>query len=244
MAGTFPTLSFGSVALYPLQRSLSAGVKITRFLDDTEQRVRTAPFLNSWIVQLGQIKLVDIQAIQAFFGTQKGPFDASWIWPIDGTSWTSTVYQDDSLTCTQTDQGVWTATFNIRQTKKSSTYATGSLSAWPTINGGVRVQLPFTNVSAFLTTKNQMPTGLQYAWTWRASPLMSWPLQYPLTTSTECGALFDAYAKALGAYHTFSFTDPNTGTVYSKCRVGPQPIQRTYKGLNRNTVSLLIEQIA
>ena len=244
MAGTFPTLSTGSVAQYPLVRGLSFPVKIAQFLDDTEQRWRSGPPLNNWVLAFKRLKWADVQTIQTFFNTQKGSFDPTWSWPVDGTTWTSIVFADDKFPDTETYQNQHSLTLNLKQTKKSSTYASGSVTTFPTIAGGVQVQFPFASNPAFLNTKNAMESGLQYAWYWRTAPLASWPLRFPVVTPTECGTLFDFYAKCLGAYQYFSFTDPNTSVTHTKCRFGLQPIQRTYNTVNTSEVTLLIEETA
>ena len=43
---SFPTLSFGGVALYPLTRRIAAPVAVHRSLDDTEQRWKKSAVLN------------------------------------------------------------------------------------------------------------------------------------------------------------------------------------------------------
>jgi hypothetical protein len=244
MAGIFPTLTTGSVAQYPLTRGLVFPVKIAQFLDDTEQAWRSGPALNNWVLSFKRLKWADVQTIHTFWNTQKGDFDSTWSWPIDGTTWTSMVFTDAKFPDIETYQNQHSLTLNIKQTKQSSTYASGPVSTFPTINGGVAVQFPFEADTELLTTKNLMESGLQYAWYWRTAALGRWPLRFPVITNSECGTLFDFYAKCLGAYKKFSFTDPNTGVTHTNCRFGLAPITRIYRTANTSDVSLLIEETA
>ena len=244
MAGTFPNLSSGTVAKYPVVRSLIFPVKRVRFLDDTEQSWRTAPAINRWTLAYTKLSYADVTTLKTFFATQKGSFDSTWSFSIDGATWTSMKFEDDRFSSQETGPNRHSVNLNISQTMKSGSYASGSISVFPTINGGVQVQYPFTTNDDFLTTKVTMDTGLQFAWYNRTATLNSWPLRFPVVTNSEAVALFDFYAKALGPQTYFSFTDPNTAVTHTRVRFGLQPIQRTYTGPTTSEVTLLLEETA
>lgn len=241
MAGTFPTLSWGSSALYPATLGVSGEVKISKFLDGSEQRSRTTAFLRNWQLQLNSIKKVDLDSLETFWDANKGDFDSSWTFPLDGS--TNMVFTDPTFPAPETIEGRYSLTLNMRQTITSGTYATGTVTAFPAFSSGVLVQFPFTRQAKANTTKSRLRGGGQVAWSHFATQPMIWPLQYSLIVDSEASGLFDLYAKLGGAYRTVTFTDPNTGVTYPKVRFAPAPIQRTYLGLNRNSVSFVLEQV-
>lgn len=245
MAGTFPTLSTGSVAMYPVVKNLVVPARVIHFLDDTEQRWIAGAPLNRWTLAFSHLKWADVQTVQTFFNNQKGAFDSSWLFSIGGTSYSAMAFDQDDFSYTENSPSKFSLTLKIVQTKKSGTYATGLTPTYPSINGGVIVQFPFASGPAYLTTRNDMYSGLRYAHYWRSSPLFKWTLRYPNITDAECSTLFDFYASMMGQFQQFSFTDPETNVTHSKCRFGMASLQRTYREPGGNSVDgIVIEETA
>jgi hypothetical protein len=70
---TFPLLSTGAVAQYPLSRGTSYDVDIVRFLDGSEQRclVRDKK-LRRWLVSLAQLNESELASVEQFFEEAQG----------------------------------------------------------------------------------------------------------------------------------------------------------------------------
>lgn len=244
MVGTFPTLSTGSVAMYPVSRSLAFPAKVVRFLDDSEQRWVSGAPLNQWALTFARLKWADVLTLKAFFENQKGAFDSSWTFGIAGSSYTSMAFDQDDFTYTETGPAKFSVSLKVRQTKNTGTYASAVPAQYPAIQGSVIVQFPFQSSPSFLTTRNDTPAGLRYAYYWRQSPRFRWTLRYPTITDAECGTLLDFFASMSGQYSTFYFTDPETGIVHPKCRFGMDQIKWTYIQPGLNSVDVVIEETA
>jgi hypothetical protein len=70
---TFPLLSTGAVAQYPLSRGTSYDVEVVRFLDGSEQRclVRGRK-LRRWLVNLALLNESEVASIEQFFEDAQG----------------------------------------------------------------------------------------------------------------------------------------------------------------------------
>ncbi len=75
---TFPALSTGAVAQYPLPLSYTLPAEIIRFVDGTDQRfLSRGNVFRSWHVQLSFVNEDEIRQIETFFealGGQYAPF--------------------------------------------------------------------------------------------------------------------------------------------------------------------------
>ncbi len=72
---TFPTLSTGAVAQYPLPVSYTSPVEIVRFIDGTDQRyLSRGQTLRSWHVQLSFVNEDEIRQIERFFESLQGQY--------------------------------------------------------------------------------------------------------------------------------------------------------------------------
>lgn len=70
---TFPLLSTGAVAQYPLSRGTSYDVDIVRFLDGSQQRclVRGRK-LRRWLLSLAQLDEGELASVEQFFDEAQG----------------------------------------------------------------------------------------------------------------------------------------------------------------------------
>jgi len=74
---TFPTLSTGAVAQYPLGMNTSQGTQVIRFLDGSDQRYLTqSRALRQWEIRLDLLNEEEIQQLEAFFISQQGDYSA------------------------------------------------------------------------------------------------------------------------------------------------------------------------
>jgi hypothetical protein len=89
---------------------------------------------------------------------------------------------------------------------------------FPEIRTGVVTQLPFVGEQNFANSVADMPSGLRYSYYYDASPRRRWELTFPALTTTELATLLAFYESVGGAWDAFTFTDPDVGTAYTKCR--------------------------
>jgi hypothetical protein len=242
MAGTFPTLSTGSVCMRPVTRTISAAVRVLRKLNDTEQRFRTAPILSGWELTYTRMKWADVETLRTFFETQKGAFDTTWSFPFDGATYNHLAFDQDEFMFSEQRLGRFDVSLRIRQVKKSGTYVTSGTATYPTINGGVITQLPANTSLRYLTTRNDMASGLRFTRTERDNPLRAWMCSYPVITSTEAATLVDFFTSMGGRRDSFTFEDPNTGTDYT-ARFAQDEFRWQFVGHGISNVSLQIEQV-
>jgi hypothetical protein len=85
---SFPLLSTGAVAQYPLTRGTSFAVEAILFLDGTGQRcVTRGKKLRRWQVALSQLAEAELQQIESFFDGVQGNFGAfTFVDPYTGES--------------------------------------------------------------------------------------------------------------------------------------------------------------
>jgi hypothetical protein len=72
---TFPLLSTGAVAQYPVVRSTDYGVEIIDFLDGTDQRcLIRGKRLRRWRISLDLLTEAELEQIETFFDSVQGDF--------------------------------------------------------------------------------------------------------------------------------------------------------------------------
>jgi hypothetical protein len=70
---TFPLLSTGAVAQYPLSRGTSYDVDTVRFLDGSEQRCLVrGKRLRRWLISLSQLNESELASVEQFFDSVQG----------------------------------------------------------------------------------------------------------------------------------------------------------------------------
>jgi hypothetical protein len=114
---SFPTLSTGSIACYPLTRTVSTATEVHRFEDDTEQRYRDRVALMVFELVWTNISESDFALIEAFFDARRGTFDATWDITVNGTLVSNCSFVDDSLSRTENKHGFVSGSLRIRQTR-------------------------------------------------------------------------------------------------------------------------------
>jgi hypothetical protein len=242
MAGTFPiALKAG------FTHSLQIRCAYTKFRSGKEQRYAVSGLLNSFRLPYTNIKWADLTAIRDFFITQKGAFDSTWkLNTVDPSTQSARDYEDlafnsDEFSYTEGSIGRYSVTLDVVQTVAESVTVSTSTN-FPTISGGVKVQLPFRTSVAYRTERNDMDSGKRISYAVWPNPLRSWPLEYGAITDDEVADLVDFYLGQGGPVNAFTFTDPNTSVAHSNCRFADQPLVITRVSTGVNKVSLGIEE--
>ena len=88
------------------------------------------------------------------------------------------------------------------------------MSTFPTIGH----QLPYTASLQAVTCKVEGAAGHEYVNYHDASPVRSWELRWAVLTAAEVDTLREFFDDMGGGWDSFSFTDPDSSTTYTKCR--------------------------
>lgn len=237
MAGTFPSLASGFTTVYPVSRETAVSVRVLEYSDNSEQRFLVGAALNSWALEYRSLSADDVAAMEAFFDDQKGAFDRSWTFPFDSVAYTSCLFDQDDFSPMLGANRRYSLTLKIRQTEPSM--AVPASPAFPELASGAVVQAPYCAAKTYETIRNQMSSGIEYAWAQRQFPLMTFTLSYPLISEEEMGALLSFFLARRGRWEAFAFTDPISGTTYDHCRFATDRFESRYIDRRQCSVSNL-----
>lgn len=116
---SFPSLSHGSAALYPLTAGQRYPARILQFGDDGEQRFRLSAPLRKFRLVYEQISAADVATVRTFFDSMKGAFDATWDLTIAGTTYSYLAFETDALVVTERSVNLFDIALDIRQVRKN-----------------------------------------------------------------------------------------------------------------------------
>jgi hypothetical protein len=113
---SFPLLGTGAVAQYPSQREIAFQTTVTRFVDGTEQRFRSAKGpARRWIVQLNQISAEELAGLEHFFESAQGSLGSfSFVDPWDSTEYPDCSLEADQFNASATTSWRWATKLIIR----------------------------------------------------------------------------------------------------------------------------------
>ena len=243
MAGTFPNLASGQVAMYPVEMERLASTGILRFADDTEQRWATNRMLHAFTLQYERIAAADLATLKGFFDTQKGGFDKTWVFPFNGTNYSAMRFEQDDFTIIEASPNRYNVGLKIRQVASPTVYSSAT-AVFPAIATGIVTQLPYTSSFRYRSILSEMPSGQVYTHAARAGALGLWTLTFEAILNSELNTLMDFFCAMHGPFSQFSFTDPRTGTTHTKCRFAQQMIQARYVSANVRSTQIQIEEYA
>jgi hypothetical protein len=85
---TFPFLTSGAVAQYPVTQTNGQAVQIIRFLDGSDQRyLMQGRMLRQWQIRLSLLADQELEQVENFFAAQQGDYTSfSFPDPISGTT--------------------------------------------------------------------------------------------------------------------------------------------------------------
>jgi hypothetical protein len=107
MPGTFPTLSTGAIAQYPLTRELHLDAEVVRFLDGCAQAYRNqAVARRRWVIDLALLNATEVTTLREFFEEQKGAWGTfRFTDPWTGSTFASCSFDDDAFPEQQEAEG-------------------------------------------------------------------------------------------------------------------------------------------
>jgi hypothetical protein len=115
---SFPVLSTGAVAQYPLSRGTSYAVETVQFIDGTQQRCLTrGKALRRWLISLTLLTEIELAQIEQFFDALQGNFEPfTFVDPITGVPVANCILSNSSLTTQYLSIGNGTASLWIEET--------------------------------------------------------------------------------------------------------------------------------
>jgi uncharacterized protein (TIGR02217 family) len=116
------------------------------------------------------------------------------------------------------------------------------MAGFPILGTGAIAQYPLGCTQQFATDVVQFVDGTEQRYRRFAAPLRQWSVQLSLLTETELAALTEFFEAQQGALGTFSFADPNDGTVYDNCYFAADTVGVALDGQGRGAVALVVQQ--
>ncbi len=115
MPGTFPALSSGAVAQYPLERQASYRTETVRFLNQAEQVYQdVANAVRRWTIKLELLNAREIAALRDLFEANRGRWGTfSFTDPYDSVLYSNCAFADDQFPIENTDAGLYGQTLTI-----------------------------------------------------------------------------------------------------------------------------------
>lgn len=114
----YPTLTGGTTFLAPLVRVSRYSVRTLTFADGTEQRFRTAPTLERFVLRHDGITTADRDLLADFFEARKGDYE-QFALVMNGTTYNYCKFESPDFTATQRADHLWDVTLTIRQWRKN-----------------------------------------------------------------------------------------------------------------------------
>lgn len=250
MSGSLPTVRGGVQALCPVTRRVEFATDVAIALNATEQRFKRRPPLTRFILPYTRMNATDTAAMKAFFESQKGTFDSTWTFTLGATTYSHLTFEDSTFVAREDDATRTTYSFTLRARQTQNAGQTAGLAgaAFPTLANGATAMLPFQQLRRFAVLLNDNPNGIRYSWVWYGGGLSGFPtrslrgfeLSFPVLTDADLATIEAHFRNQWGRWSSFSFTDPDDSTTYTKCRYDDDAIEIVNNGPNQNSLTLRI----
>ena len=119
---SFPAISFGRVAMYPLERNASWKTAVCRFLNDEEQRWVQQNPKQVLVLTFTDVDQASYNTLYSFWTSVVGAGNTTWSLnlgtdPVTGQSYnySNMGFVGDDFTATQTKPNRWKIVFHVRQ---------------------------------------------------------------------------------------------------------------------------------
>lgn len=236
MAGTYPTLSTGEVLVYPAARTVSVPVQKLRFVNGfTKSWVAGIP-QDSWTTSYRGLSAADKSALWDFFDAQKGAFDTSWTFALDGTNYLKFAFASDELRFTETADrpNRWSCDVAIRQIGSYGAFP-GGTATYPALTSGAVTQLPYAESQRWRSVIHDLPAGQSYRWPQQQTYETVYLISYPAISPAEAETLRVFFLAMRGGHGLFTFTDPS-GTPHTGARFDMEQLEIGYEGRNHRRI--------
>jgi hypothetical protein len=156
-------------------------------------------------------------------------------------------FSADEIRWTEDLPGRYSATLNA-----SGLYTLPApVSALPALASGAVTRLGWSKARKYETSFTDMESGVRHALATRgggfssypSTPARSWRLEYRGVTEALAFEVADCFATANGRYAGRSFTDPDSGTVYSDVHFAADVLEVNFRGYGNAAVSVELEKV-
>lgn len=246
MAGAFPTLSAGGSVFYPLTMRVSTLTRVYESPSGARQRHIVRSPMVEFTMNLPKLVAADVTAVDAFLDSQKGAYDSSWTLALNGRTFTAMRFAADEIRWTEDLPGRYSATLNA-----SGLYTLPApVSALPALASGAVTRLGWQKARKYETSFTDMECGERHALALRgggftaypSTPVRSWKLEYRGVTEALAFEVADRFATANGRYAGFSFTDPDSATVYADTHFASDVLEINFNGYGNAAVTVELEK--
>jgi hypothetical protein len=239
-------------ALYPFTRIVSCNTLVTTFMNGSEQRFVSQVPLTHFVLPMSFLSDTDRTNYLSWISGVKGQFAQNITLTLGTTTYSNLTWMDDSLDLTsKMSSGYYDQQIVLRQVQNGSyTVPSGTFTSYPTFSWGGSVQLPFEQLSNYMTGVVDQPSGPRYAYSWYGAGLTNfptgflrtWKLSYPLLSDADVATLENFFRGCQGRYLSFSFTDPVDSTTYTHVRFNQDDLQIKYLTKNQSTTEVTLLQ--
>jgi len=255
MANPLPILrgttgGLNAQVLYPFTRSVRFTTTITTHMNGSEQRWPHHPPLAGFDLPFSSLNATDRAAWLALHSTVVGRFAKNLTITLGSTVYANLTSMSDDLAQTNRINLFADQEIHLRQVQNGSWTPPVALTAYPTLGLGVLAELPYVQISTFLTSINENPNGPRYAYSWYGASLTNfpsgylrvWKLSYPLLNDADILTIENAFTGWMGRSLSFTFTDPIDSTLYSHVRCDQDELQIRAITNNQWSMELTLRQ--
>jgi hypothetical protein len=114
---SFPQITYGRVAMYPLTRSRTFKTEVQQFLGDAEVRWVSQLPVTAFSIVFTDVDSESLSIIRSFWTSQSGASTSFFDFTLNGTTHNRLVFDSDSFSATQGKPNRWTVTIPVRQTR-------------------------------------------------------------------------------------------------------------------------------
>ena len=113
---TFPSITGGSPAKYPLPRTRKFRTGQAKFCDGTEQRWTKLSTLTDFVLEYKDLHYSDLVTLRDFFYSTLAEFDSTWSITLDSVTYTDCCFTNDDFDATENKPDLWSVKLGVRQT--------------------------------------------------------------------------------------------------------------------------------
>jgi hypothetical protein len=239
----------GLQALYPYTQTISFDTCVKKNINGSEQRSARNNGLMKFELNWGALLEADKNTLKALFTTAKGQFEQDFTLTIGGVTYTNLSLDSDLFEASQAITLQNDVKLSFSQVLSQSLSPGTAGTAFPGLSAGCVSQLPYTARKRFSSIVNKMPSGPKFAFAQFGGGLTNFPTDGLMGYQVGGTTLSDADVATLsahfianyGRFSDFSFTDPNSGTTYTKTHYVSDQMVITANAPNRNSMSIGLE---
>jgi hypothetical protein len=232
---------------YGMRRILRVDVgRVMRGDLKTERVLESGHIQHAFEIPWRALDRAERSALDDFFRSCRGRYlgDIVFTDPWDSVSYTCRLDMDE-LELEEAEPTRWGA--SIRLVEVADFKALKSpVTVFPALATGAVVELPYRMRRSYRTVLERQRDGTErrYEDYQSSSGIQRWEVGGDNLSDLEAGALLDAWEGNQGPYRAFSsFTEPETGAVYTKTHFVETQVDHVLNAYNSNRIRLTLEEL-